>query len=125
METTPCHHCSDNARNRLVRNRAVYRDDGIRWAISEFGRARLAHIIRHFGPYRKRLRSHQRLIILPLIVFAIVVGVVGYVLVTTIGGGFVYSAEYGTYVNRSEEHTSELQSLTDISYAVFCLKKKK
>ncbi len=26
---------------------------------------------------------------------------------------------------RSEEHTSELQSLTDISYAVFCLKKKK
>src|SRR3546814_3488903 len=26
---------------------------------------------------------------------------------------------------RSEEHTSELQSLTRISYAVFCLKKKK
>ena len=26
--------------------------------------------------------------------------------------------------NRSEEHTSALQSLTDISYAVFCLKKK-
>jgi len=35
----------------------------------------------------------------PLLVFAIIVGVVGYVLVTTIGGGFVYSAEYGTYVN--------------------------
>src|SRR5881628_11498 len=28
-------------------------------------------------------------------------------------------------LGRSEEHTSELQSLTDISYAVFCLKKKK
>src|SRR3546814_1938967 len=28
-------------------------------------------------------------------------------------------------VNRSEEHTSELQSLMRISYAVFCLKKKK
>src|SRR3546814_3449046 len=27
--------------------------------------------------------------------------------------------------NRSEEHTSELQSLMHISYAVFCLKKKK
>src|SRR3546814_8821992 len=27
--------------------------------------------------------------------------------------------------NRSEEHTSELQSLLRISYAVFCLKKKK
>src|SRR3546814_6567747 len=29
------------------------------------------------------------------------------------------------YVDRSEEHTSELQSLMRISYAVFCLKKKK
>src|SRR3546814_14701279 len=28
-------------------------------------------------------------------------------------------------VNRSEEHTSELQSLMRISYADFCLKKKK
>src|SRR3546814_6403943 len=27
--------------------------------------------------------------------------------------------------SRSEEHTSELQSLMPISYAVFCLKKKK
>src|SRR3546814_8157477 len=30
-----------------------------------------------------------------------------------------------TRSNRSEEHTSELQSLMRISYAVFCLKKKK
>src|SRR3546814_1621309 len=29
------------------------------------------------------------------------------------------------YAPRSEEHTSELQSLMRISYAVFCLKKKK
>src|SRR3546814_5872340 len=29
------------------------------------------------------------------------------------------------HVGRSEEHTSELQSLMRISYAVFCLKKKK
>src|SRR3546814_2238309 len=28
------------------------------------------------------------------------------------------------YADRSEEHTSELQSLMRISYAVFCLKKK-
>src|SRR3546814_1443086 len=28
------------------------------------------------------------------------------------------------YSHRSEEHTSELQSLMRISYAVFCLKKK-
>src|SRR3546814_8946536 len=30
-----------------------------------------------------------------------------------------------TPLGRSEEHTSELQSLMRISYAVFCLKKKK
>src|SRR3546814_998179 len=30
-----------------------------------------------------------------------------------------------TIAKRSEEHTSELQSLMRISYAVFCLKKKK
>src|SRR3546814_9667418 len=29
------------------------------------------------------------------------------------------------FLHRSEEHTSELQSLMRISYAVFCLKKKK
>src|SRR3546814_5041582 len=31
----------------------------------------------------------------------------------------------GQHFLRSEEHTSELQSLMRISYAVFCLKKKK
>src|SRR3546814_1887201 len=30
-----------------------------------------------------------------------------------------------SFTKRSEEHTSELQSLMRISYAVFCLKKKK
>src|SRR3546814_4102307 len=30
---------------------------------------------------------------------------------------------YGDGLSRSEEHTSELQSLMRISYAVFCLKK--
>src|SRR3546814_6030196 len=32
---------------------------------------------------------------------------------------------HATHDKRSEEHTSELQSLMRISYAVFCLKKKK
>src|SRR3546814_9137770 len=36
-----------------------------------------------------------------------------------------YGAHYGVREIRSEEHTSELQSLMRISYAVFCLKKKK
>src|SRR3546814_6340048 len=31
---------------------------------------------------------------------------------------------YFSFCSRSEEHTSELQSLMRISYAVFCLKKK-
>src|SRR3546814_10606908 len=35
------------------------------------------------------------------------------------------TAAISTSVVRSEEHTSELQSLMRISYAVFCLKKKK
>src|SRR3546814_64888 len=36
-----------------------------------------------------------------------------------------YVARYADYLaGRSEEHTSELQSLMRISYAVFCLKKK-
>src|SRR5881227_4190394 len=35
------------------------------------------------------------------------------------------SASPGRCRRRSEEHTSELQSRTVISYAVFCLKKKK
>src|SRR3546814_4351928 len=33
--------------------------------------------------------------------------------------------QFGGHLRRSEEHTSELQSLMRISYAVFCLKKKK
>src|SRR3546814_10546264 len=38
----------------------------------------------------------------------------------------IASANYviNEYLDRSEEHTSELQSLMRISYAVFCLKKK-
>src|SRR3546814_7091390 len=36
---------------------------------------------------------------------------------------YFYNAD--AYFDRSEEHTSELQSLMRISYAVFCLKKKK
>src|SRR3546814_1533401 len=40
-------------------------------------------------------------------------------------GGNRRIAVFGRRENRSEEHTSELQSLMRISYAVFCLKKKK
>src|SRR3546814_6241914 len=50
----------------------------------------------------------------------------------SISGGILPYASKGQYslfpvfcYGRSEEHTSELQSLMRISYAVFCLKKKK
>src|SRR3546814_4822903 len=39
--------------------------------------------------------------------------------------GIVHPLARNTKAFRSEEHTSELQSLMRISYAVFCLKKKK
>src|SRR3546814_9301514 len=42
---------------------------------------------------------------------------------TKLAPGMCFSNEPGIYI-RSEEHTSELQSLMRISYAVFCLKKK-
>src|SRR3546814_10166782 len=38
--------------------------------------------------------------------------------------GKIYGIEPGTDGNRSEDHTSELQSLIRISYAVLCLKKQ-
>src|SRR3546814_4940905 len=41
------------------------------------------------------------------------------------GEGSKFCREYGLDTLRSEEHTSELQSLMRNSYAVFCLKKKK
>src|SRR3546814_2721211 len=40
-------------------------------------------------------------------------------------GGFGNAYIYARFRLRSEEHTSELQSLMRISYAVFCLKNKK
>src|SRR3546814_5783340 len=39
--------------------------------------------------------------------------------------GAIGAATFGWPEPRSEEHTSELQSLMRISYAVFCLKTKK
>src|SRR3546814_4979987 len=40
-------------------------------------------------------------------------------------GQWMCRARRNCRAHRSEEHTSELQSLMRISYAVFCLKKKK
>src|SRR3546814_1248512 len=42
----------------------------------------------------------------------------------TDGTGKLWDIQAGVRAARSEEHTSELQSLMRISYAVFCLQKK-
>src|SRR3546814_9036169 len=56
-------------------------------------------------------------------------GAAGYALLPSDGTYFVSVDLNGSGIAlddmRSEEHTSELQSLMRISYAVFCLKKKK
>src|SRR3546814_7031274 len=44
---------------------------------------------------------------------------------STRSGGWTPASRRSKRAARSEEHTSELQSLMRISYAVFCLKKKK
>src|SRR3546814_5688639 len=67
-----------------------------------------------FGGFEDRQRSGLR---------AAVVGVVGETVRHP--GGIERGAHIGVDDRRSEEHTSELQSLMRISYAVFCLKKKK
>src|SRR3546814_3930617 len=53
------------------------------------------------------------------------VGVVGGAQQRQAAGQAHHLAERLLVRRRSEEHTSELQSLMRISYAVFCLKKKK
>src|SRR3546814_5452885 len=49
----------------------------------------------------------------------------GYMAGREAGPGFRLFSRKARRAARSEEHTSELQSLMRISYAVFCLKKKK
>src|SRR3546814_4002972 len=54
-------------------------------------------------------------------------GVLGMLIVAVSGASVALKSRLAsrTLRERSEEHTSELQSLMRISYAVFCLKKKK
>src|SRR3546814_5321908 len=78
---------------------------------------------------REQLNAHRgerpKLTLLPLLIVAICRALPDFPMLNA-----RYDDEAGVVtrhgaVHRSEEHTSELQSLMRISYAVFCLKKKK
>src|SRR3546814_16682308 len=87
-------------------------------------------------PYTTLCRSHVRILAIQLCIymFALTVGAV-YLSASfqrRCLAEFQAESERQTvallldgFEGRSEEHTSELQSLMRISYAVFCLKKKK
>src|SRR3546814_4402307 len=77
----------------------------------------------NWNPMTKKRKKQSGGTLLGLIVgliigLGIAVGIALYVTKSSLP----FINKYGT---RSEEHTSELQSLMRISYAVFCLKKKK
>src|SRR3546814_3078480 len=75
----------------------------------------LAAIVRRFAGLAALLRDWRRLALLATSA-------------TLIGGNwliYITAIDHDRVLERSEEHTSELQSLMRISYAVFCLKKKK
>src|SRR3546814_5213613 len=69
------------------------------------------------------------LVSLPLAAFAATdadgVGIAAIEVADPVGGGPMPGFVFYPSTERSEEHTSELQSLMRSSYAVFCLKKKK
>src|SRR3546814_5760229 len=71
------------------------------------------------GPPRKRSLRRE----IPTRSLCCYLGQLGHSAVFLSFGG--YGARVQLEKERSEEHTSELQSLMRISYAVFCLKKKK
>src|SRR3546814_2629298 len=78
-----------------------------------------AFVAEVIGRHTRTLRNLMRAIFLMTVTLtvlntALILAVTGLAVLLWIDGGI-----------RSEEHTSELQSLMRISYAVFCLKKKK
>src|SRR3546814_8053145 len=71
--------------------------------------------------HRRRVRHHLEPPVVPRLSVALHDAAGGAAAAAQAAGG---GADGGLAL-RSEEHTSELQSLMRISYAVFCLKKKK
>src|SRR3546814_1061191 len=71
-------------------------------------------------PYTTLFRS-----LLPLASAIFAAGLIGGIMIMVDASGSAGLPAGDAPRTRSEEHTSELQSLMRISYAVFCLKKKK
>src|SRR3546814_2784211 len=71
-----------------------------------------------------QLRGRQGYVVDPVLTQAITPGVDNRESVEKTLGHPSFVSQFSDNEYRSEEHTSELQSLMRISYAVFCLKKK-
>src|SRR3546814_10426918 len=91
-------------------------------------RRRIEHIDAVFAPLHREVEAHRRQrriddLLLDVLETAgeVVVPAVVLVVVPVVVAMLAHQRD----LQRSEEHTSELQSLMRISYAVFCLKKKK
>src|SRR3546814_8430017 len=72
---------------------------------------------------RRALHGAPRWVFPTLI--AAIIGVIALFILVSIAADRAESVRRAFEIDRSEEHTSELQSLMRISYAVFCLKQKK
>src|SRR3546814_3966278 len=81
-----------------------------RWVDDRFQRLEAA-----YGRLLDRVLRRPLMAVVPVLLFLGIAGALFTMLPT----------ELAPAEDRSEEHTSELQSLMRISYAVFCLKKKK
>src|SRR3546814_3117157 len=101
----------------------TWRPLGAAWTVALVSSLAVLFIGEVMGQAPCNLCWFQRVFVFPL---AILLGIaafrsdrhiIPYGLALAAGGGLV--------ALRSEEHTSELQSLMRISYAVFCLQKKK
>src|SRR3546814_12886442 len=114
--------------------------------VERYGDHRDLHVLTHSFPTRRsadlrgprvsRRRSHgcsgsaneEEAVMFGVLLMLLCVAAAIYMLVKMYKA-FVWHSqgvgERNAHAERSEEHTSELQSLMRISYAVFCLKKKK
>ena len=76
---------------------------------------------------KERLKNNKGFTLVEIIVVLVILAILAAIAVPAVLG-YVDESKKTRYIeeaHRSEEHTSELQSHSFISYAVFCLKKKK